>query len=152
MSEPGTQMRSEEPGNRPDVADRDTTPEQEQLAQADRNDVDLEADGDARVEPGRSTATGTSSATAGGDTDVSPAADRVRPEGDAAGEWAADPQPTPRGYDTDAQSVPEPFQPVPGVEDGTRSRHIAGTDGDNELPPVSDIGHGGDIPPREPPD
>ena len=58
---------------------------------------------------------------------------------------------TPYGLASEEQDIPEPLQPVPGVEQGTRSRQVAGESGDNELPPVSDAEHGGKIP-LEPPD
>jgi hypothetical protein len=121
-----SEASGQEPGTRPD-ADRSHPEEQEQQAQH-------------QTYPG-------------------PTPD-TRPPGsaqdaDMASETADTGQPsresTPYGLADEEPAVPDPLEPVPGVEQGTRSRQVAGASGDNELPPVSDAEHGGKTP-LEPPD
>jgi hypothetical protein len=129
-----SQQSGRDPGTRPD-ADRSHPKEQEQLAQ-EMSYPDAGTDTNP-AQPVSAPDAGTTSP----------------PGGRASG--GSDAESTPRGLADERPTVPEPLEPVPGVEEGTRSRQVAGDSGDNDLPPVSDAEHGGDLPlepPRPPSD
>jgi hypothetical protein len=124
-----SQMSGQEPGNRPE-ADRSYPKEAEQLAQEQTYPAPPP---DSAGEPVETTAT-------------------EAPVGSEAPEdEATTGESTPYGLATEESTAPDPLEPVPGVEEGTRARRVSGESGEQDAPPLSDAEHGG-VTPLEPPD
>jgi hypothetical protein len=122
-----SQMSGKEPGNRPE-ADRSYPKEAEQFAQE-------------QTYPGPTPESTESAETA---TEAAVGTEAPRDE-------ATTDESTPHGLASEESTVPDPLEPVPGVEQGTRARRVSGESGEQDSPPLGDAEHGG-VTPLEPPD